>query len=57
MKGWKLWWHQLHRDESGMEAIQAVLILAIAAVALLVVKTRWEVIRNWFGDLYDELVK
>ena len=48
---------RIHSDERGLEAIQVVLIMAIAAVVLLVVKANWDVIRDWFSALYDELMK
>lgn len=43
-----------HRDEDGMEAIQVVLILAIAAVALLVIKNKWDTIKSFFNDNVDD---
>lgn len=43
-----------HNDEDGMEAIQVVLILAIAAVALLVVKGKWDGIKSFFNENVDQ---
>ena len=43
-----------HNDEAGLEALQVVMILAVAAVALIVVKTQWDTIRQWFNDVMGE---
>ena len=48
---------QFHREEEGIEAAQVVMILAIAAVALLVIKSAWPTIRDWFKDTIDELMR
>lgn len=48
---------QFHQDEDGIEAAQVVMILAIAAVALLVIKSAWPTIRDWFKDTIDELMR
>ncbi len=37
------------RREDGMEALQVVMIISIAAVCLLVVKTSWGWISEWFS--------
>ncbi len=42
---------KFHNDEAGLEALQVVMILAVAAVALIVVKTQWDTIRQWFTDV------
>lgn len=39
---------KFHQDEAGIEAIQVVMILAIAAVALIVIKGKWSDIKSWF---------
>lgn len=44
-------------DEQGIEAIQAVLILAIAAVAFLTIQPAWDTIRQWAADAIDELLR
>ncbi|MDA1233034.1 MAG: hypothetical protein O2856_19895 [Planctomycetota bacterium] len=49
--------NRFHEDEDGIEAIQVVMILAIAAVALLVIKSAWPTIRSWFDDALDELMR
>ena len=38
-----------HNDEEGLETLQVVMILAVAAVALIVVKNKWTTIKNWFN--------
>lgn len=49
---------RLHRDEAGMEAVQVVLIVAIAAVVLLVVKSLWDgSIKTWFSDNVTNVTK
>ena len=45
-----------HEDEDGMESIQVVILLAIAAVVLAVLATFWEKISTWAGDLIDEVL-
>jgi len=39
---------KLHDDEGGMSALQVVMILAIAAVVLGVIKLAWNPVKNWF---------
>lgn len=45
---------KFHNDEAGLEALQVVMILAVAAVALIVVKTQWDTIRQWFNDVMGQ---
>jgi hypothetical protein len=40
-----------------MEALQVVMIVAIAAVCLLLIKRTWPSIQSWFSGLVSELVK
>jgi len=45
-----------HEDEDGLEAMQVVIIVALAAVILLwVMKTWWPDIRDWAKGNTDEL--
>ncbi len=37
-----------HNDERGLEALQVVMILAIAAICLLLVKSKWGAIKTFF---------
>lgn len=42
---------KFHQDETGMEAIQVVMIVAIAAIVLLVVKSLWDTsIKPWMTN-------
>lgn len=43
-----------HNDEAGLEALQVVMILAVAAVALIAVKTQWESISQWYKGVMDQ---
>lgn len=45
---------QFHDDEAGLEALQVVMILAVAAVALIAVKTQWTTISQWFKDVMGQ---
>jgi Flp pilus assembly pilin Flp len=45
---------KFHNDEAGLEALQVVMILAVAAVALIAVKTQWNSIRTWFKDVMGQ---
>ena len=40
---------KFHNDERGLEALQTVMILAIAAVALLIVKSKWGAVKTFFN--------
>lgn len=42
--------NKFHSDERGLEALQTVMILAIAAVALLIVKSVWNDVETFFND-------
>ena len=39
-----------HNDEDGVEAIQAVVILAIGGIALITVKDKWKDIKTFFDN-------
>jgi len=39
---------RLHRDEQGIEALQAVLVMAVAAVVLALVRQQWPTAKNYF---------
>lgn len=43
-----------HNEEDGVEAIQAVVILAVGAIAMIVVKTKWNDIKGFFDKNVDE---
>jgi len=46
-----------HREEDGVEAIQAVLILAVGAIAMIVVKAKWNDIKGFFDKNVDDAQK
>ncbi len=49
---------RLHRDEAGMEALQIVMIVAIAAVIFLVIKGLWDgSIKAWFTVNVTDVTK
>jgi hypothetical protein len=45
---------EFHNDEAGLEALQVVMILAVAAVALIAVKTQWNNISQWFKSVMEQ---
>ena len=45
---------KFHQDEAGFEAIQVVMILAVAAIALIAVKNQWGKISAWFEKVMGE---
>lgn len=47
---------RLHLDETGMETIQSVAILTVAAIALAVLKEAWHDIRRWFRESVEYVV-
>ena len=47
-----------HNDEDGLEALQVVMIIAVAAVALIFVKSQWDGddgIKKWATDLISSV--
>ena len=44
-----------HEDEEGMETIQVVMIVAIAAVVLIAVKVFWGQIKEWVNGIWNRL--
>jgi hypothetical protein len=46
---------RFHEDEDGMETLQAVLIIAIAAIALIAVKELGERAKTWMNNQADTL--
>ncbi len=47
---------KFHRDEAGLEALQVVMILAVAAIALIAVKNQWGKISAWFEKVMEEAI-
>lgn len=48
---------RFHRDERGLESLQVVLILALAAIILALLKWLWPVIQEWFKRTLDAAIK
>ncbi len=46
---------KFHRNEAGLEALQVVMIIAIAALFLIAVKFQWQTIEQWFKDLVKSI--
>ena len=44
---------RFHDNEAGLEALQVVMIVAIAAVCLIIVNNFWEDIRAWFNGMME----
>ncbi len=44
-----------NNDEDGLEAIQVVMIVAIAAIVLIAVMTLGSEVYKWLGDKWKEL--
>ena len=44
-----------HEDEDGMETIQVVMLVGIAAIILIVVKIFWGQIRDWVRGLWNQV--
>ncbi len=45
----KNWFKRFHKDERGLETLQVVLIVAIAAIILALLKTFWPQISKFFS--------
>ena len=43
------------QDEDGLEAIQVVMIVAIAALILIVFMTFWDKIKGWASGMIDNI--
>ncbi len=46
---------KFHKNEAGLEALQVVMIIAIAALFLIAVKFQWQTIEQWFKDLVKSI--
>jgi Flp pilus assembly pilin Flp len=46
---------KLHDDEEGLEAVQVVMIVAIAALVLIGVMTIGQEVFNWMKEKWNEL--
>ena len=57
MKRWTSEIRKFHEDESGMEPIAVVMIIAIGAVVLLAIVKIWPTIQTWFKQEVTEVTK
>jgi len=48
---------KFHKDEAGLEALQVVMILAVAAICLILLKDYWGKIKTWFKAMMDDATK
>jgi len=48
---------RIHKDEQGLETLQVVAILAVAAIVLAVLKIFWNDIKGWFDKETKETTK
>ena len=47
---------KFHKDEKGLEALQVILIVAIAAIILALLKTYWPQVKEWFSTMVDNII-
>jgi hypothetical protein len=45
----------VHKDEEGIETLQAVMIIAVAAVILALVKSKWPDVKTWFNKALQDI--
>ena len=48
---------KFHRDEAGLEALQVVMIIAIAALILIAIRNKWPEIRDWMNEQLDGIME
>jgi hypothetical protein len=46
---------QVHEDEQGMETLQVVMIIALAAIVLYFVNKYWGNIKTWFDTAVNNI--
>lgn len=46
---------KFHNDERGLEALQVVMIIAVAAVIMLLVRNYYDDIKEWVTGLVDQM--
>lgn len=47
---------RIHEDERGLETLQVVMIIAIAALILALIKAYWPLVRVWFEKLINAIL-
>lgn len=45
-----------HRNEKGLEALQVILIVAIAAIILALLKLYWKDVKSWFKTMVETII-
>lgn len=48
---------KFHNDEDGLEALQIVMIIAIAALVLIAIKNKWPEVRDWMNEQVDGIME
>ena len=48
---------RFHRNQKGLETLQVVLIIAVAAIILALIVNQWPNIRDWANDMIDYVVE
>ncbi len=48
-------WRTLHDDEDGLEAIQVVMIVALAAIVIIALMTVGQEIFDWMKEKWNQL--
>ena len=48
---------KFHNDEAGLEALQIVMIIAIAALVLIAIRNKWPEVRDWMNDQVDGIME
>lgn len=46
---------RFHNDERGLEALQVVMIIAVAAIVMLLVKKNYATLRDWMEGLVGDI--
>jgi len=46
---------RFHSNEDGLEALQVVMIIAIAALFLIAIKFQWTTIEKWFKTMVGKI--
>jgi len=49
-------WKALHEDEEGMEAMQTVMVISVAAIICIFVRGFWPGIRTWFRQSVQDVI-
>ena len=47
--------NRFHNDERGLEALQVVMIIAVAAIVMLLVKSNYESVKDWVEQMLGEI--